>query len=243
MIYVTDGSFEGILTAVFEAYQKKEEPQSIISQKVFQLSLDTEVKEIKTDEEKSGRVYNSIINKISHDALELLYKAWLSEHYDVGVAIYRYIKIGLNIGNRVISYLQNPDILMVHDLAQEVSKEIHLFLGILRFKKLYNGVYYSKIEPDNNIVMLLVEHFVKRLSNQPWIIHDAKRNIYAFYNTDQVVFSNESIDIPIDNWDDKEFELLWQRYFKAIAIESRINPRLQKQFMPRRYWKNMTEKQ
>ncbi len=243
MIYITDGTFEGILTAVFEAYKNKEEPESIVTKQYFQALLGSEIREIETDHEKYDRVYNSIITKMSYEVLELIYKAWLSEHRDVGIAIYRYIKIGLKIGRKVISYLQNPDVQMINDLSQKVSKEVHLFIGILRFNKLKNGIYYAQIEPDNNIVMLIAGHFVDRLSDQPWIIHDVKRNLSALFDTNQVIFSTENISIPADYKDDKEFEILWKKYFKAIAIESRINPKLQRSFMPRRYWKNLTEKQ
>lgn len=243
MIYVTDGSFEGILTAVFEVYEKKEIPESIVSRDSYQMSLDTDVREIDTNEGKAGRVYNTVIEKMSYEALETMYKAWLSEHCDIGTALYKYIRIGLKMGRKILSYLQNPDVLMVHDLAYKVSGEAHRFLGILRFKKLNSGLYYSKIEPDNNITMLIAEHFKERLSDQPWIIHDAKRNVFALYDTNQVIFIKEDISIPIDNGDDKTFEELWKNYFNAIAIENRRNPKLQKQFLPRRYWKNLTEMQ
>lgn len=240
MTYVTDGSFEGILTAVFEAYERKEEPEAIVSRDQYQMSLISEAREVKTHMDKSDRVYRSVISKMSHEVMEELYRAYLHEDPDVGTAIYRYIKIGLKTGRRVISFLQNPDILRVHDMSYKVMGESHLFLGILRFNKLKNGIYYARIEPDNNIVMLLSNHFTERMNDQPWIIHDAKRGIYALYDTHHVVFSNEPI--PIDDKDrEGEFELLWKKYFKAIAIESRVNPRLQKSFMPRRYWKNLTE--
>jgi probable DNA metabolism protein len=243
MIYVTDGSFEGILTAVFEAYEKKEIPESIVSRNFYQMSLDTQVREIDTNEEKSGRVYHRVIEKMSHEALETMYKAWLSEYCEIGTALYRYIRIGLKIGPGILSYLQNPDVLRVHDLAYKVSGEVHRFLGILRFKKLNSGLYYSKIEPDNNITMLIAEHFKERLSDQPWIIHDAKRNVFALYDTNQVIFTKEDISVYTDNGADETFEELWKSYFKAIAIENRKNPKLQKQFLPRRYWKNLTEMQ
>ncbi|MGI6049905.1 MAG: TIGR03915 family putative DNA repair protein [Acetivibrionales bacterium] len=244
MIYVTDGSFEGILTAVFEAYVNKEEPESIVSKEFFQMQLGSEVREIKTDSERSHRVNNAIKSKVSQDALEIIYRAWLSEHNDVGVAIYKYIKLGLQIGSRVVSFLQNPDILMVNDLSQKVFQEYHLFLGILRFKKLKNGIYYSKIEPDNNIIMLLTVHFAERMADQPWIIHDARRNISALYNTEEVVYTmQKEIRISEDICEDSVFETLWKNYFQSIAIESRKNLRLQRSFMPRRYWKNLPEKQ
>ena len=243
MIYVTDGSFEGILTAIFVAYENKEVPESIVSRDFYQVSLDSVAREIEKNDEKADRVYNAIIEKMSQEALETMYKAWLSEHCDIGTALYKYIRIGLNIGRKILSYLQNSDVLMINDLANKVSFEAHRFFGILRFKKLKNGLYYSKIEPDNNITMIIAEHFVQRLSDQPWIIHDAKRSVFALYDTNQVIFIREDISIPIDNSEDKIFEELWKDYFKTIAIENRRNPKLQKQFLPRRYWKNLTEMQ
>lgn len=243
MIYITDGSFEGILTAIFEAYARKEEPESIVSKGQFQMTLGADLIEIETDMDKYRRVYAAIEKKISDEAMEIIYKAYLNEHEDAGIAIYRYVKLGLKLGGKVVSYLQNPDVLRVHDMSYKVSAEAHLFLGILRFNKLKNEIYYAKMEPDNNIITILSNHFVERLSDQPWIIHDVKRSIFALYNTEQVVFSNDPITIPDVNTEDKEFPLLWKRYFQAIAIESRINPKLQKSFMPRRYWKNLIEKQ
>ena len=41
---------------------------------------------------------------------------------------------------------------------------------------------------------------------------------------------------PTDEWED-----LWRLYHKTINNESRNNPDLQKQFMPKRYWKYLTE--
>lgn len=242
MIYVTDGTFEGILTAVFEAYRFREEPESIVSRELVQISLGSEIRDIETDHKKSDRVYKSIVERMSQNAIEILYRAYLHEHPDIGIAIYHYIKIGLKIGKHIVCFLQNPDVLWVNDMSQKVLAEAHLFLGIMRFKKIVNGIYYAGFEPDNNITMLISNHFVERLSDQPWIIHDVKRDIYALYDTTELIFSNEHITIP-ENKSDEKFELLWKRYFKSIAIESRCNPKLQKRLMPRRYWKNLTEKQ
>ncbi|NLX63679.1 MAG: DNA metabolism protein [Clostridiaceae bacterium] len=170
-----------------------------------------------------------------------MYKAWLSEYSEIGTALYKYMKIGLKLGSQVLSYLQNPDVSLVNDLAGKVSLEAHRFLGILRFKKLANGLYYARIEPDYNITMLIAEHFKNRFSDQPWIIHDAKRNIFALFDTNQVIFINEDIKINTDHDKDVVFEELWKNYFKAISIEDRKNPGLQKRFLPRQYWRNLTE--
>ena len=242
MVYVTDGSFEGILTAVFEAFRNKEEPEEITLGGDFQLPLGTDVREIPVDAEKSDRVWRGVQSKISQQSLEDLYKAYLSEHPRVGLYIYRYIRLGLNLGRKVEEYLQHPDVQAIHDLSRRVGKEVHLFLGILRFKKLKNGVFYACYEPDNNITQLITEHFASRLSDQAWIIHDRKRNIFALYNGEEVIFTSELPDLDHLACEE-EYEELWKRYFATIAIEIRKNPKLQRSFMPYRYWKHLVEKQ
>ncbi len=37
------------------------------------------------------------------------------------------------------------------------------------------------------------------------------------------------------------FQSLWRTYFKSTAIMERLNPRKQRQDMPVRYWKYLTE--
>nr|WP_315988235.1 DUF4130 domain-containing protein [Desulforamulus aquiferis] len=41
---------------------------------------------------------------------------------------------------------------------------------------------------------------------------------------------------------DNFYQELWKEYFKSTAIQGRKNPKLQKQFMPTRYWKYLIEK-
>ena len=43
--------------------------------------------------------------------------------------------------------------------------------------------------------------------------------------------------------DEKLFQEMWRSYFKALTIKERKNPKLQRQHMPRRYWKYITELQ
>mgnify|MGYP000849088025 CR=1 FL=1 len=242
MVYVTDGSFEGILTAVFEAFRNREDPEEITLGGDFQLSMTAGIREISTDTEKSDRVWRGVESKISKESPENLYMAYLSEHPRVGLYIYRYIKLGLNIGRKVEGYLQHPDVHAIYDLSRRVGSEAHLFLGILRFKKLRNGVFYACYEPDNNITQLITDHFASRLSDQAWIIHDRKRDILALFNGEEVIFTSGFPGIDHEDCEG-EYEELWKRYFSAIAIESRKNPRLQRSFMPRRYWRHLPEKQ
>jgi probable DNA metabolism protein len=244
MTYTTDGSFEGLLTAVFEAFSLKEDPEEIMPDSCCQVSLFGGNREIITDFSKADRVYAAISGKISPIALEELYAAWLSEDFDIGALVLHCVRRGFVVGPHIMEQIQDSKVFRVHDLYRKVMKEVHFFIGTLRFTRLSCGIYYAAYEPDNNITGIISPHFEERLNDQPWIIHDCKRNICALYDLKGLVFSNQAPMIPDEMKDcDADFDMLWQKYFKSIAIESRVNPKLQRNYLPKRYWKHLTEMQ
>jgi probable DNA metabolism protein len=101
---------------------------------------------------------------------------------------------------------------------------------------------------------LIVPHFRSRYAGQPWIIYDTNRNCGLYYDTRtvaEVTFPQEEFSrlksgiVDEDRLSDDEafFQQLWKAYFKSITIKERINLKLQRQQMPRRYWKYLTEMQ
>lgn len=116
-------------------------------------------------------------------------------------------------------------------------------LGLLRFRELQSGIFYAPMGPDHNIVSLLAPHFAKRLSDQPWMIHDVKRDIAAIYDRKDwtIALIRQKKALPLHG-DELEFQRMWKQYFKSVAISSRRNLRLQKHFMPSRYWRYLVEK-
>jgi probable DNA metabolism protein len=93
---------------------------------------------------------------------------------------------------------------------------------------------------------MLAEHFTLRFGNSPWAIVDEKRQLALIkklgLEADLCVFDP---DHPwfADKHNEKkdDWEHIWLSYFKAINNESRVNPKVQLQFMPRRYWKYLPE--
>jgi len=240
--YIYDGSFEGLLTAIYEAYYRRETPEKILSSDNVQNSLFIKYVHINTDQEKAQRVYDAIVQKISPSAAKNALYAFLSEAQDAGTAIYRYLKLGWKMGKSVDSALAEPHVFRVHALRKKVSQEAGKMLGLVRFRLLKSGVYYAPIEPDFNILGIIAPHFKKRMPNQDWIIHDVKRKLAAFYSQGQyaiVPFEFKGA-LPLDD-EEFDYQTLWKEYFQNIAIKSRINPRLQRQFMPVRYWKYLIE--
>jgi probable DNA metabolism protein len=244
LVYTYDGSFEGLLTAIFEAYYRHEKPQKLVCRKNLQQSFNCTFEHIETDEEKSSRVYKSISSKISRGALENAYHVFLSNIDEPGTVIYRYLKFGWTVGRSIDRHMTDERVYMVHRMSRRVKLEKHRMLGFVRFKLLKGGIYYASIEPDHNITELLAPHFAARLSDQNWIIHDIRRKLAVVYNKKEwVIVQADEQPVIGESADEQKFTRLWKDFFETIAVKGRINPKLQKNFMPVRYWKHLTEKQ
>ena len=241
--YISDGTFEGLLTCIYEAYYRRERLDHIYCGDQIQESLLSAPIQIDTDREKADKVLNSIRHKISEEALEHAFHAFLSEIDDIGVWIYRYLRLGWKVGASVDSHVWEDAVQVVHAASRKTVWESHRMLGIIRFRELQGGIYYAPIGPDHNIVSLVAPHFAKRLSDQPWMIHDIKRDIAAVYNKkDWTLAAVRQKKVLLLHDDELEFQRMWKQYFKSIAIASRRNPRLQRQYMPSRYWRFLVEK-
>lgn len=242
MIFLYDGSFEGLLTCIFEAFYKKPERVSISKKDTYQPSFLEQPVIVETDMEKFQRVYSSIPKKISNHACEIVYRAWLSEDEKAADLVYHFLKLGYKMGNNVCDYIQDPYINEIIELNRKVGFESHRFLGMLRFQEIEKGIFYAGYEPDHNITVLITPHFTERFAGQPFIIHDKKRNICAVYDGSEMIMTDKIPKLPSGvTATEDEFASLWKTFFKTIAIKERKNLRTQLNFMPRRYWKNLTE--
>ena len=148
IVYVYDGSFEGILTAVFEAFSRKEEPGAILPEYNLQQDLLASYVFIKTDPVKSDRVYKSVKRKISPDSLKNIYHVFLSEHPDAATLIYKYLKLGFAMGGKVDMHLADDTVFKVMDINIELG---YRMMG-MRFRQV-KAVYF--ILPSLPIITLL----------------------------------------------------------------------------------------
>lgn len=111
-----------------------------------------------------------------------------------------------------------------------------------------NNLWYASIHPDNNVIEQVGQFLMKRFPKQNMILHDKNRNLAFLYNC-QNKNDYEIIQIPtnfkISSLSKEEllFQKLWKTFFQTISIEERKNSRLQMQYMPKKYWKNLVEMQ
>lgn len=249
---IYDGSFEGLLTAVFEVFEYKLLLPKIISKENYSSeNMFAEVHEVFTSNEKSERVLNKLEKNIGKSGISQLLKVYLSEREDLEFLILSAIQ--KSIKNPLVDVLQNyadGQILEISKINKSINREIHRMHAFVRFEKLKDDVYFSKIEPDFNVLPLIVKHFKDRYQDQKWMIFDLKRHYGVFYNLENVeVFYPEKDQIyqfkkteELLHEEEVRYQKLWQRYFFKTNIPERKNLKLHYQHVPKRYWKYLTEK-
>lgn len=243
-IFIYDGTFEGMLTCVYEGYYHPIKPEGIYSTYTYQEDLLHETHFIVTDPEKAFKVSRAIVEQLSETFFHKIVNAFFSEHYTIANDIYRLLRYGFKAGSEVIMDMSHPLVFPVVKQANAVARETHLFVGLVRFVELKGGVYYCQFAPTYNQVPLLAEHFSERMHSQVWVIHDTARNIAVFYDThDWYINEFYGLDAYALSDDELLYQSLWKTFHKRIAIEARKNPRLQRSFMPKKYWKYLIEMQ
>ena len=144
----------------------------------------------------------------------------------------------------------DPDVLTVLKTAGKVRHEVHRMTGFLRFNHTTDGVYTARCSPDYFILPALAEHFTLRFGETPWAIIDEKRKLCLCRKKGGRVMlsrAEEASETPAALAEEKDhrdfWEDLWRLYHHSINNESRKNISLQRQFMPERYRKYLTELQ
>lgn len=242
-IYIYDSTFEGLLTAIYDGFYSKISPISIYGENESNIPLLLgEIVKITTEKDKYKKVREAVINKIDLLTLKKIYMTYLSNYQDKSMVIFKYLKTAFKLGHSVHNYLNIAVIRLVDDINKRVMNECHRFEGFIRFKYLYENFLYSSIEPDNDIVELLGEHFKGRFPREYFIIHDILREKALIYNTIsyEIISMDKAIYERLRLHND-EYANLWKAYFKSTTIEERKNIRLQARMMPKRYWKHILE--
>lgn len=250
MIYVFDGSFEGLLTAVFEYFERKSDRVALIEESRYQASAFDTALPISNHPEKALRVWQGLQKQLSNVHLQSIYWTFLSEKQEAFQAIFRTIISIFKGSANVLDNYGNPDSMLIAKYTRSVGRERHRMEAFIRFKQLSDGLYFCTIEPDFNVLPLIAKHFTNRYADQHWLIYDQKRKYGIFYNledTQQVAFDTtpaqlkqQSQTMPVDNED--LFACLWQDYFKSTNIAARKNTKLHLKHVPKRYWRFLTEK-
>lgn len=246
-----DGTFPGLLTAVFEVYEYKLNDVRLATAESNPV-LFGQQREVVTDAGKARRVWQGVAGCISTEARQQLYQAYLSEEETMPQTLLTYFQYAFFRQTNVHEDFSHPAVLAIHQAVRKVYREKHRMEAFVRFNQTADGLYYSVVEPDFNVLPLIAEHFEKRYADQRWVIYDSRRKYGIYYDliSVQVVEMDFSANMLQGKdtsaaWDEKEagFQRLWQQYFNSVNIAARKNTALHIRHMPLRYWKYLPEKQ
>lgn len=251
--YIFDGSFEGLLTAVFESYERKDSHVELVWDIHHLPSILGGELFIINSEEKAQRVWKGLKKKLDTKWVNNFYTTYLSEDPQALQHLFCFAQYIFDNPPGAEKNFGNPHVIAVDQIAHKVSRERHRMRAFIRFQKTADGIYYCPVEPDYNVLPLIARFFKDRYADQQWIIYDVRRRYGLFYNlhtVEEITYDfvseidTRTVTLPAALTDEKEelAALLWKDYFKSTNIPARKNMKLHLQHVPKRYWKYLTEK-
>ena len=254
-VYTFDGTMDGLLTAVFDAFALHEQPEQLLKTGDALPLFCDHTHHVTSDDERAQRVWTGLEKHLPREAMKLIYVSWLSELPELPTPLFQYICKVFRQGD-ISKHFADPDVLTVTNIARRVLHEQLRMKQFIRFQKAKDGTFLAVVSPDHNVLPLVTDHFSDRFNDQPWLIYDARRHYGFNYDGHSVIritfedeaavpfnLANGKLNDEVLSSDDQLLQNLWRTYFKAICIKERMNPRKQLSDMPHRYWKYMTEKQ
>jgi probable DNA metabolism protein len=252
--YVFDGTLEGILTAIFDSYERRSLQVKLVSEKLYLPDAFQESHFVTSQDTKANRVWKGLRQKLDPDWMKKIYKTYLSEQPQAFQHVFDFARYIIDNPAGSASNYGNASVMAVSQIDRKVHREKHRMEAFIRFQQTADGTFYAHIEPDFNVLPLISDHFRKRYADQKWIIFDLKRKYGLYYDLEKVEevtfdFTQEMSSalnaLPVNVLDPKEelYSLLWKDYFRSTNIPARKNMKLHIQHVPKRYWKYLSEKQ
>ncbi|SUO94249.1 TIGR03915 family putative DNA repair protein [Suttonella ornithocola] len=163
---------DGFLTAVFIAYEEKllyarmadeTAPNDLFSRNI----------RVMTDEQKAKRVWKKLSQLWKTEGVKLVLKALLVSAPERDAVLFSLIKYTLaNPKQWVLNHYAQDEVLIIHQWARRVQREVHRMKAFVRFSQLENGCFYASIAPDFPILPLIAPFFATRFADQIWLIVD-----------------------------------------------------------------------
>lgn len=249
MQYTYDGSFDGLLSVVFEAYRLKQPAEGITEESIFQPGLFDEPVFVPTEATHSRRVQEGLSRRCGPDVVRLLYHVSLSEQPQVEMLIYRFARLAISSTENALDNFREPVVLKLHRIERQMHREVHRMHAFVRFQQTEDGLYAALVNPDFNVLPLLAPHFTDRYPAFRWLIYDTKRHYGLYYEPYQSRFitldtqQHQTLSASLLTSAEKDYQDLWKTYFHSVDIPERRNLKLHLQHVPKRYWKYLIEKQ
>lgn len=248
-IFVCGDSYDDIMTCIYDAWvvalKLGHDNVAIVRKRNVRPNLLDNYTYITADPNKVEKVTRSVRSKISELALLWVYNATLSIADGAPDAIYRFMILGFKAGYKVTDMLTEKPVIELMEINRRVAGEGHHFIEFARFNQVGN-VYISHLEPENNVVFRVAEHFADRMPSEHFMIIDDNRKIAAVHPKDEDIYirilsDSEFAALSTSETYEDEYTSMWRTFFDTIAIKQRYNPTCQNTLFPKKKRKHATE--
>lgn len=252
-VLICEDSAEGILTGIYDAYRIKKD-NMIKSHDLIHLALGepytarlfTDYIHAETDFDKAAKVSDTIKRQLGGQTYYDLCLAMASCFEEKADAVYHTVVIGLKERDRnVLDRLGNDYVQSAFKCYRAAGSETNRYIEFIRFSELENGILYAKINTKHHVLPFVMPHFSDRLPADDFVIYDEAVGIFGlhprfkqWYIAQGMEFDEGSIRYSAAEY---EYRELFKRFCESIAIESRINEKLQQSMLPLRFRPEMTE--
>lgn len=249
-VYVCPNTINGIFSGIYDAWKsgKEKEECKIALAGMVEQELFCEYAEVKEDDRKARAVEKMILNHMGEAVYWDIYHALLSADREKGDVVLGTMMEARKLKNskKIMEHLSHPQVEKVFELSRNVAGEAHLLKGFVRFRELKNGILYAQITPKAQVLTCLAPHFADRLPQENWMIQDKSHRMYAVHEAgkDWILLQLETADeryLMQYSEEEYKYEKLWQGFCRTISIESRENPKCQRQHLPMRFRPDMVE--
>lgn len=247
-VFTCRDDFESMMTCIYDAWAsgKGHENVRLLREPVICQELFCEYIHVDADEEKTTKVVRSIQKKISYEAYWKVVYAAFSKEEDALDAIYRFLILGFAYGGKAASMLSRPPVMRMMELQRNVGNEAHFFQEFARFTSVGGKVYVCHIEPKNNVLFFVANHFQDRMPSEYWMIIDDNRRIAAVHPQNEDFYirhleKEEAEELAKAEQIEDQYTSLWRTFFHTIGIKERENPACQRNMFPIWMRKHATE--
>ena len=230
------------MTAIQVAIESNDYPSSIVVGEEPQEALFNIDVPIVTSVDMALALKSLLVGHAGADSYDMVKRLYLSDDADRGGVALRFVRYCLVHGNKALAHISHSAIADANDIIRIVQREARFMIQFVRFADIGGGLYFAQMKPKANVIPLVMPHFASRFNIQPFIIFDAAHCLSGVFNTKKwwlVEGIPDSIRVSVPEED--QYQKLWQRFFKTIAIPERKNPTVQRGFMPKRFWGDLCE--
>lgn len=209
--FIYDGSLEGLLTAVFAAFEKRQNPTDVVPENMHVPRLSQIPIHIETDIQKACRVRKWLRDRCGNRAFRWVLKASLSSDPCAGTHAYRFIRHAVDLERKLLcnscnrngrcaasrggnhcpklkgitSDISNNAVGPLFRINRTIENECEKIRQFARFQHLKgNGfdLWFARINPKDKVVPLVMDHFVERFNIQPFVLYDEISNVAGIYD-------------------------------------------------------------